>query len=293
MKTFKQLLKESETFKVGDKVIANGYEGVVTKVHTDVRKGMVDVKLRRGEITIGMSSLKPVKQDVKESATPKGDVVSILRSLGAKIDKRTPAYMGDVYYFEIPTTDESFIIKGFAQKEGTGFGYIFNLQKIIDATTKKYLDMDVTAFISEKTAFVNAITKAKGMNSLTDIKSFLSPIFTKEKEKYWKDKKNVSESLNSKPSFGTNGQRSYAVKINDLDTNEFYTQSFGRSLSDVKKVDEFKKNSKKDWIGAKGKSTMPAVKAWIKLNNPSEFYCSWKSDSSFYKDDSVEIYYRK
>ena len=39
-------------FKVGDKVIANGYPGIIKKVHTDIRRGMIDVRLKSGDITI-------------------------------------------------------------------------------------------------------------------------------------------------------------------------------------------------------------------------------------------------
>ena len=39
-------------FKVNDKVIANGYPGTIIKVHNDIRKGMIDVRLKSGDITI-------------------------------------------------------------------------------------------------------------------------------------------------------------------------------------------------------------------------------------------------
>ena len=45
-------------FKVGDKVKANGFPGVITVVHTDVRKGMVDVKLKRGTTTVSMKDVQ-------------------------------------------------------------------------------------------------------------------------------------------------------------------------------------------------------------------------------------------
>ena len=47
-----------EKFKVGDKVKANGFPGVITVVHTDVRKGMVDVKLKRGTTTVSMKDVQ-------------------------------------------------------------------------------------------------------------------------------------------------------------------------------------------------------------------------------------------
>ena len=36
---------------------------------------------------------------------------------------------------------------------------------------------------------------------------------------------------------------------------------------------------------------MTAVKEWVKENKPSEFYALWEKESSFYKDDSVEIFF--
>lgn len=96
----------------------------------------------------------------------------------------------------------------------------------------------------------------------------------------------------TKPSFGTDSEFAYAVKIDGLDTNEFYKQSFGRALSDMKKAREFTQTAKTDHVNAKGKATLAAVKAWVSANKPKEFYAKWQKDSSHYKDDSVEIYYK-
>jgi len=96
-----------------------------------------------------------------------------------------------------------------------------------------------------------------------------------------------------KPSFGKAGKNNYAVKIESLDRNDFYNQSFGRQLDDLRKIKEWKKEAKIGDADAKGKATLSAVKKWIKENKPKEFYASWQADSSNYKDDSVEIYYKK
>ncbi len=95
-----------------------------------------------------------------------------------------------------------------------------------------------------------------------------------------------------KPAFGSSGGFSYAVNVDGID-NEFLNQPFGRQLDSMKKVKEFMGKAKKGYAGAKGKSTLAAVKDWVKLNQPTQFYAKWKSDSSSYKDDSVEIYYMK
>ena len=60
----------------------------------------------------------------------------------------------------------------------------------------------------------------------------------------------------------------------------------------MKKLKEFKTNSKSTRVDAKGKATMTAVKEWVKENKPSEFFASWQKDSSSYKDDSVEIFFK-
>lgn len=96
----------------------------------------------------------------------------------------------------------------------------------------------------------------------------------------------------NKPSFGRVDKFNYAVKIDTLDSNDFYTQILGRQLEDLKKVKDWQKDAKIAYIGAKGKSTMTAVKQWVKDNNPKEFYAHWQADSNFYKDDSVKIAYK-
>lgn len=95
----------------------------------------------------------------------------------------------------------------------------------------------------------------------------------------------------SKAFIGKAGKKSYAVKIEGID-NEFPLMNFGQQISYNKSVKEWKESAKKDYVDAKGKATLASVKAWIKENNPKEFYASWESDSSTYKDDSVEIFYK-
>jgi hypothetical protein len=90
--------------------------------------------------------------------------------------------------------------------------------------------------------------------------------------------------------FGSNDGFSYAVNLNGAD-NEFFKQPFGRQLDTLKKIKEFTAKAKKGSVGAKGKPTLAAVKDWVKMNQPTQFYAKWKMDSTSYKDDSVEIYY--
>jgi hypothetical protein len=100
------------------------------------------------------------------------------------------------------------------------------------------------------------------------------------------------EAKSAKPSFGKEGKYNYVVNVQGLSSNDFYLQPFGRQMDDLKKIKEFKSSAEKDYIDAKGRSTISAVKEWLKLNKPSQFYAQWQQDSSAYKDDSVEIFYK-
>jgi hypothetical protein len=99
------------------------------------------------------------------------------------------------------------------------------------------------------------------------------------------------EEAKRRPSFGTAEKKNYAVQINALDSNEFYKQSFGRSWDDRKRVDKFIDTAHTQYIDTKGMPTKKAVRDWVKNVKPDQFYASWTSDSKFYKDDNVKIYY--
>lgn len=81
------------------------------------------------------------------------------------------------------------------------------------------------------------------------------------------------------------------VKIKGVD-KEFYKAPFGRQIDDLKKVKAFIETAKTYYVDAKRKGTLAAVKQWLKEKKPSEYYAKWKKDSSNYKDDSVQVYYR-
>ena len=63
-------------------------------------------------------------------------------------------------------------------------------------------------------------------------------------------------------------------------------------MKDIKAAEEFKKMLNLILLALKEKATLPAVRAWVKENSPTEFYAKWKSDSSHYKDDSIQIWYK-
>lgn len=58
--TNKQLNKFFE-LAVGSKVICNGYEGTVSKIHTGQLEGMADVRLVRGTVCVDITGLQLVK----------------------------------------------------------------------------------------------------------------------------------------------------------------------------------------------------------------------------------------
>jgi len=84
---------------------------------------------------------------------------------------------------------------------------------------------------------------------------------------------------------------SWAVKVAGLYRQDFHSQPFGHQISDLNKVRAFQQTAKKYHVGAKHKATLTAVKQWLKDNKPAQFYACWRSDSPWYKDDSVEIWY--
>ena len=90
--------------------------------------------------------------------------------------------------------------------------------------------------------------------------------------------------------FGTNDGFNWAVRIDGIN-NEFFKQPLGRRFHDQKKARAFAETAKKHYVGAKGRSTLAAVKEWVREEKPKQFYAMWKADSDFYKDDSVCIAY--
>lgn len=92
------------------------------------------------------------------------------------------------------------------------------------------------------------------------------------------------------PFIGKIDKLNYAVKIDGVTLSS--SSNFGDMVRINKALKEFKQDAKTTRIGAKGKATLASVKAWIKENQPSQYYAKWQPDSSFYKDDSVEIYYK-
>ena len=61
----------------------------------------------------------------------------------------------------------------------------------------------------------------------------------------------------------------------------------------MKKLKEFKTNSKSTRIDAKGKATMTVVKEWVKENKPSEFFASWEKSHLHIKMTLLKYFLNK
>ena len=82
---------------------------------------------------------------------------------------------------------------------------------------------------------------------------------------------------------------SMAILIDGVDSRD--GQRGTRDAMD--KIKAFQKTAKKAYSNSKGKATIPSVKKEIKLQGATQYYAKWQSDSSSYKDDSVEIWFTK
>lgn len=101
----------------------------------------------------------------------------------------------------------------------------------------------------------------------------------------------VGEASASKGFVGDMGKRSYAVKIDGVDSS-FLGKSMGQQTDEWEKIKAFKETAKKTSVDAKGKGSVAAVKAWIKMRKPDQYFATWQSDSDNYKDDSVEVWFK-
>jgi hypothetical protein len=69
-------------------------------------------------------------------------------------------------------------------------------------------------------------------------------------------------------------------------------KNFGCYITTRKIIDSFILNSKKEYIGCKHQKTNSScVKKWIKENKPNQYFCCFTSQTDYYKDDVVSIYY--
>jgi len=84
--------------------------------------------------------------------------------------------------------------------------------------------------------------------------------------------------------------RTFAYKVEGLEAG-FHLRGESVLIDSRHKIDAFKATAKRTHVDAKGRATLAAVKEWVKFFQPTQFFASWTSDSSNFKDDSVELWY--
>jgi hypothetical protein len=258
----------------------------------NLKESLDEAKMDDSEVLKAAKSLAANGKDAKSKAFGKG-----LVDFYAKNDSFTPAQVGGLqnimknasfqfakedYMFEAKmpkaitkeSLDEvSMDLAKKVQKDRKELGNLWRNKAGIVSGTKDY-SMDQAIKNFDKANKTKSIIDNRMKKEETDL----------EEEDY------MFEAKMTKAVFGSNDGFSYAVNLNGAD-NEFFKQPFGRQLDTLKKVKEFTAKAKKGSVGAKGKPTLAAVKDWVKMNQPTQFYAKWKMDSKSYKDDSVEIYY--
>lgn len=97
-----------------------------------------------------------------------------------------------------------------------------------------------------------------------------------------------------KPFFGrTTSGRSCAFCVDGVD-GTFVGKNFGQQIDSLHKLKAFQDTAKcKAYVDTKRRKALAAVKEWVRDNQPSQFFAVWTSETDFYKDDSVEIFYAK
>lgn len=104
-------------------------------------------------------------------------------------------------------------------------------------------------------------------------------------------KYNMNEAKTKDNFIGKSGKFNWAFKVDGI-PGDYPSLPFGHQIDYRKKFKTFKDSAKLVNIGSKGKATLASVKTWIKDNKPSEYYAKWTPDSSSYKDDTIELYYK-
>ena len=107
-------------------------------------------------------------------------------------------------------------------------------------------------------------------------------------------KENLDEAAKKNVYIGkeSDGKMCLALGIDGWNVNvkDSVKRGFGGMIDLRPEMQRIKQNGKKVYVDAKGKATIKAVKDYVKEHKPKEFYARWKCDSSFYKDDNVEMY---
>ena len=112
-----------------------------------------------------------------------------------------------------------------------------------------------------------------------------------DKDDVKKESVELDEAKGEKPFVGASDGKSWAVNISGVKGGNL-PRNLGWQISNRDIISAFKKDAKSTYADAKGKPTIPAVKKHLKMLGATEYYANWKPDSSSYKDDSVQIWYK-
>jgi hypothetical protein len=81
-------------------------------------------------------------------------------------------------------------------------------------------------------------------------------------------------------------------KIAGMPKDKEYNQMpFGRQIEFRGKIQEFKDTAQSNHFSTKGKSFKAALKEFLNLYKPKEYFCL-DTETPTYKDDSVEIWHK-
>lgn len=72
---------------------------------------------------------------------------------------------------------------------------------------------------------------------------------------------------------------------------EYNKLSFGRKIEYREQIKQFKETAKSTHLSQKRQSYSKAIREFVKLNNVTEYYCSFYCDPNYY-DDSFEFFYK-
>lgn len=88
-----------------------------------------------------------------------------------------------------------------------------------------------------------------------------------------------------------NGYSSLAVSLDGIDIAGIKVDNLHARLNLHCEIQNLNRvgSGKVHYISCKGKPSISTVKAYVKEHNLQKFYALWRSDSSYWKDDIVEL----
>lgn len=84
----------------------------------------------------------------------------------------------------------------------------------------------------------------------------------------------------------------YRFKIAGLGITEkeFAALPFGRKAEYFERFEAFKRSAKSAWLSQKRRTSAKAIKEFLDLHKPSNYFCCFQ-DSSEVRDDTFQVFY--